>query len=131
MTQGVMARWQAVQKQSTAEVPWIEIDLLRAGVPSVTRPPLKPSDYRILMYRAPERRGRYLRFGVRQPLPTIVIPLRGDDPDVPLDLGKIFAEAYDHGAYDLSVDYRKEPTPELNEDDKAWADQLLRESGSR
>jgi hypothetical protein len=114
-----------------SEVHWIEIDLLRAGVPSVTRPPLKPSDYRVLMYRAPEQRGRYWRFGVRQPLPTIGIPLRGDDPDVPLDLSKVFSEAYDHGAYDLSVDYRKEPTPDLNEDDVAWADQLLRMSGSR
>src|SRR2546421_4959744 len=31
-----------------SEVHWVEIDLLRTGVPSVTDPPLRPSAYRIL-----------------------------------------------------------------------------------
>jgi len=35
-----------------SEVHWVEIDLLRIGVPSVTNPPLAPSDYRILVSRA-------------------------------------------------------------------------------
>ena len=114
-----------------ASVHWIEIDLLRAGIPSVTRPPLKPSDYRILMYRAKERRGRCWRFSVRQPLPTIGIPLRGKDPEIPLDLGKVFREAYEHGAYDLSIDYRREPATAFSKQDKVWAHQLLREHGVR
>jgi hypothetical protein len=111
---------------------WVEIDLLRAGIPSVTRPPLVPSDYRILVSRAGKRsRARYWPVSVREPLPVIGIPLRGKDPDVPLDLGAVLATAYDHGAYDVSIDYRDEPTPPLSADDAVWANDLLRQRGLR
>jgi hypothetical protein len=40
-----------------ADAHWVEIDMLRGGIPSASR--LKPSDYRILMYRAKERNGQY------------------------------------------------------------------------
>jgi hypothetical protein len=116
------------QETLASEVHWVEIDLLRAGVPSVTRPPLKPCDYRILVSRAGERtRARYWPVGVRQPLPVIGIPLRAPDPDVPLDLGAVLRAAYDHGAYDLSIDYGQDPDPALTGDDAAWPNRLLRE----
>jgi hypothetical protein len=113
-------------------VHWVEIDLLRGGSPSVTRPPLLPSDYRILVSRAGERsKARYWPVSVRQPLPTFGIPLRDKDADVPLDLGNVLTALYDHVAYDLSIDYRKEPEPPLAKEDKTWAHQLLRERGLR
>lgn len=109
------------------EVHWVEIDLLPAGVPSVTDPPLRPSDYRILISRADQRtRTRYWPVTVRQPLPSIPIPLRGKAEQVPLDLGAVFHTAYDRAAYDMSVDYRKEPQPPLSGDDAKWARDLLR-----
>lgn len=114
-----------------AGVHWIEIDLLRAGIPSVAKSLIQPSDYRVLQYRAVTRRARYWRFDLRDPLPTIGIPLRRPDPDIPLELGKVFHEAYEHGAYDLSIDYRKDPAPAWNKRDKAWAHRLLRERGLR
>src|SRR5262249_34684359 len=90
------------------EVHWVEIDLLRDGTPSVTDPPLRPSDYRILISRGDQRLStRYWPVSVRQPLPIIRIPLRGKDPEVTLDLGAVFRSAYDRAAYDASVDYRK------------------------
>jgi hypothetical protein len=109
-------------------VHWVEIDLLRAGIPSITNPPLRPlSDYRILVSRGDNRmRTRYWPVGVRQPLPTIGIPLRGQDPDVSLDLAAVFKMVYDRAAYDLSLDYRKEPKPPLEGDDAKWARKLLR-----
>jgi hypothetical protein len=114
------------------EVHWVEIDLLRAGVPSVTDPPLRPSDYRILVSRADQRtRTRYWPVSVRQPLPVISIPLRGKEPEVPLDLGAVFRAVYDRAAYDVSVDYRKNPQPPLAGDDAKWARELLRERGVR
>jgi len=122
------------KRQEILEGPvhWVEIDLLRVGTPSVTRPPLVPSDYRVLVSRAGERaRARYWPLSVRQRLPVIGIPLRGKDPDVPLDLGGVFREAYDHGAYDLSVDYHKEPDPPLGGEDRGWAHELLREQKLR
>src|SRR5262249_6228748 len=51
-----------------SDVHWVEIDLLRAGVPSVTDPPLRPSDYRILVSRANQRtRTRFWPVSVRHP----------------------------------------------------------------
>jgi hypothetical protein len=113
------------------DVHWVEIDLLRAGVPSVTDPPLQPSsDYRVLVSRADQRtQTRYWAISVRQALPEIPIPLRGKDPEVPLDLGAVFRSGYDRAAYDASVDYRKEPQPPLEGDDAKWARQLLRGTG--
>jgi hypothetical protein len=114
-----------------SEVHWVEIDLLRAGDPSVTHPPLVPSDYRVLVSRAGQRKqARYWPIGVRQTLPVIGIPLRGKDPDVPLDLGAVFRTVYDRAAYDLSLDYRKEPRPPLEAGDAVWARQLLRKRPS-
>ena len=68
---------------------------------------------------------------VRQALPVIGIPLRGKDADVPLDLKAVLAAAYEDAAYDLSVDYRREPEPPLSREDAAWAAKLLREQGLR
>jgi hypothetical protein len=114
------------------EVHWVEIDLLRAGVPSVTDPLLRPSDYRILISRGDERaRTRFWPVGARQVLPVIGIPLRGKDPDVPLDLGAVLRTVYDRAAYDMTVDYRKDPHPPLEGADATWARDLLRGRGGK
>jgi hypothetical protein len=113
-------------------VHWVEIDLLRAGEPSVTRPQLIPSDYRIMVCRGDKRpRGHYWPVSVRQALPVIGIPLRGQDPDAPLDLNAVLCTAYDRAAYDVSIDYRREPEPPFSADDRAWAHELLRARGLR
>jgi hypothetical protein len=115
-----------------SDVHWVEIDLLRGGVPSVTDPPLRPSDYRILVSRADQRtRTQYWPVGVRQPLPVIRIPLRGKDANVPLDLGAVFHTVYDRAAYDVTVEYRKDPQPPLEGDDAKWARDLLRRRGGK
>ncbi|MCI0462191.1 MAG: DUF4058 family protein [Gemmataceae bacterium] len=120
------------QEVLNSEVHWVEIDLLRAGAPSVTNPPLVPSDYRVLVSRAGQRkRARYWPISVRQPLPVIGIPLRGKDPDVPLDLGTVFKAVYERAAYDLSLDYGQEPQPPLEGDDAAWARDLLGNRGGK
>lgn len=111
---------------------WVEIDLLREGTASVDELATVHSDYRIMLSRATDRKRTYLwPMSVRQPLPTIGIPLRGKDPEAPLDLGKVMSAAYENGGYDLSIDYRKEPEPPLTADDKTWAHRLLREHGLR
>jgi hypothetical protein len=115
-----------------SEVHWVEIDLLRGGVPSVTDPPLQPCDYRVLISRADQRtRTRFWPISVRHPLPVIEIPLRGKDPEVPLDLGAVFRTGYDRASYDMSVDYRKPPRPPLEGDDAKWARELLRRRGGK
>jgi hypothetical protein len=121
------------QEIMNTEIHWVEIDLLRAGVPSRTDPPLRPrSDYRILVSRSDERtRTSYWPVGVREALPVISIPLRGKDPEIPLDLGAVFRTVYDRAAYDMSVDYRKLPHPPLEGEDARWARELLGGRGAK
>ncbi len=115
-----------------SEVHWVEIDLLRAGEQSLTRLRRVPCDYRLTVSRGDDRRhGHYWPVSVRQALPLIGIPLRKPDADVPLDLNAVLAAAYDHGAYDLSVNYRRPPVPPLSPEDAAWAEKLLRRAGLR
>ena len=93
----------------------------------MTDPPLRASDYRILISRADQRtRTQYWPISVRQALPEIGVPLRGKDPEIALDLCGVFQRVYDRAAYDLSVDYRKTPEPPLKGDDAKWARNLLR-----
>lgn len=115
-----------------SKVHWVEIDLMRGGRPSLPLPAKKNSDYRILVCRGDNpTEARCWPVSVRQPLPVIAIPLRHPDPDVPLDLGAIMQECYEHAAYDLSVDYRKKPDPPLAGSSNSWATGLLRSRGLR
>ena len=50
---------------------------------------------------------------------------------MPLDLGAVLSAGYDNAAYDLTLDYRREPAPPLTGADKKWAEKLLRERGMR
>ncbi len=115
----------------------VEIDLLRAGrwVLAVERgilPNAYREPYRICVVRA-ERSSmaEVYRVALRQPLPTIRIPLRSEDPDVPLQLQTLIDAAYVNGRYGDDVDYREDPDPELTGPDAEWADRVLREQGLR
>ena len=114
------------QAAIAANANWVEIDLLRDGLPSTTLPPLKASDYHIIIRRAGEAEEHCWPIDIQQPLPVIGIPLRVPDTDVPVDLGEVLRSAYERGAYDRSVDYREQPDPPLSTKDKAWAHRLLR-----
>lgn len=115
-----------------SKVHWVEIDLLRAGVPSLDRLAVASSDYRIVVSHSENRRrARFWPVTLRQKLPVIGVPLRGKDADAPLDLAAVLSTAYDHAGYDLSIDYRRDPEPPLSREDRAWAAKLLREHGLR
>lgn len=115
-----------------SKVHWVEIDLLREGTPSLDRLAVASSDYRLVVSRGEDRRrARFWPVTVRQELPIIGIPLRGKDPDVPLDLNAVLRTAYDNAAYDVSIDYRRDPVTPLSREDAAWAAKLLREHGLR
>ena len=108
----------------------VEIDLLRGG----ERMPFEdlPScDYCVTVGRAEQRPkvGVYLA-RLREPLPTVPIPLRAPDPDVPLDLMAALHTVYDRAGY---VDYLYEtrPAPPLHPEDAAWAEQIVRDELQR
>ena len=56
---------------------------------------------------------------LRDTLPTVPVPLRPPEADVPLNLTTAIATIYDEARYDLSLNYRELPDPPLEGDDAA------------
>ncbi|HUG91824.1 MAG TPA: DUF4058 family protein [Planctomycetaceae bacterium] len=114
----------------------VEIDLLRGGayllaIPEDALPAEYVAPYRIAVVRPTSRpRGEVSRASLREPLPTIYIPLRETDPDVFLNIQSILNGAYQNGGYD-DLDYTSDPAPPLRGEDADWADALLRRAGRR
>jgi hypothetical protein len=121
------------QKVLGSQTHLIEIDLLRGG----QSPPLRlrtdqPNDYRIVISRAWQRpQVEVYAFGIRQPIPTIPVPLRRQEAEPPLALNQLLHDLYDRAGYDLAIEYHQNPTPPLKGADAAWADELLRSAGLR
>jgi hypothetical protein len=126
---GADGRREYLRKRETvieSDAHLIELDLLRGGerLPTVETPP--PADYYAFVSRANRRpKVEVYPWTLRQPLPTIPVPLASDDPDVLLDLQSIFNTVYDRAGYDYSLDYRRPIEPPLSETDVTWAQQLL------
>lgn len=99
---------------------WVEIDLLRAG----ERPPevAGRSDHYALLKRGGQP-GPYEVWysGLRDPLPTIAVPLRTPFADVPLNLQAALDAAYAEARYDDQITYEGvPPPPPLLPADAAW-----------
>jgi hypothetical protein len=106
---------------------WIEIDLLRDGVRTANAPNVPQSEYQAYLTRAGERRQADVwPISIRNRLPGIAVPLKGDDPDVPLDLQKAMSLAVERGSYDLDTDYDQDPVPPLAEEHRDWARELIK-----
>lgn len=104
----------------------VEIDLIRAYEPMLVYGDGYQSHYRILVSRSNRRpRADLWAFNVRDAIPAFKLPLRRDDEEPIVDLGRLLHELYDRAGYDLSVDYRLDPVPPLEGDDAAWAAALL------
>lgn len=105
----------------------VEIDLLLGGVPLPMKPRLSPGRYFAIVSRGdrlPE--ARVYAWTVRDPLPTVAIPLRAPDPDVKLDLAPLARAVYDDGRYGMTLRYGQ-PLPAgvpLSPEDRAWAESL-------
>ncbi|HET6247199.1 MAG TPA: DUF4058 family protein [Tepidisphaeraceae bacterium] len=116
-----------------AGVHLVEIDLVRAGSwRDLLRPLIAPrnvqSAYRVIIRRvSPVRRAQLYPISIRMPLPTIPLPLRDSDPDVPLNLQSVLDQVYREGRHDRTR-YDESCEPPLEGDDAQWADALLREA---
>jgi hypothetical protein len=103
----------------------VEIDLLRGGTRAQALKPLPPADYFVLVARPDQHHETYVwPIALRQPLPTIPVPLAPPDPDLPLDLQQILHAAYDARSFRMFI-YEAEPTPPLSNDDAEWARSVL------
>lgn len=105
---------------------WLEIDLLRKG--ERPREVTGRADYYALL-----KRGDRLRpyevwfFDLPNPLPTVAVPLRPPQGDLPLDLQAILADVYARARYGENLDYSgAPPPPPLTPDNAAWAHALIR-----
>jgi hypothetical protein len=123
-TESGMSEYQSKRIQVLAN--WanlVELDFLAGGLRVPMLEPLPPGDYYAIVVRAERRAvGEVYAWSVRQPLPTIPVPLRPPDPDVLLDLAPIFATAYERGRYDRVIDYTAPLTTSLKRDNRAWAE---------
>lgn len=114
------------------ETHWMEIDLLRGGVRTGGLGRRVEDGYQVFVSRHegkragrdedadPRRRYRW-RFGLRDRMPVVGVPLRNGEPDAALDLQAAFDRVYDRGGYDIDFDYAADPTPPVDPADADWA----------
>lgn len=105
----------------------VEIDLLLGGRRLPMDGPLPPGDAYVLVSRS----ARYpdcevYAWSIREPLPTIPIPLDGDDPDVALDLAIIPPILYQRARYARLLRYDLPLALPLAPDARTWAEALAR-----
>lgn len=114
----------------------VEIDLLRTGRRVLAVPPLLVPLAHRTMYQVCVTRGWKTRsfevypVSLRGPLPTIRVPLRPTDPDVPLNLQSLIDRCYHHGRYD-DINYRVDLLPPLEPAEAAWVHDWLTAQGRR
>lgn len=105
----------------------VEIDLLFRGQRLPMKDPLPPGDFFAVVSRSEERpRSKVYAWTVRDPLPSIPIPLKQPDADVTLDLGVHVATAYDRGRYARTIDYAIPPSNVKKAADRAWAERTAK-----
>ncbi len=121
------------QETLEAGVNLLEIDLLRSGAHTVAAPyealcRKGTWDYLACLHRGTDRlRWEVWPISLRQPLPTVLVPLGPGDPDVELDLQAVFNRSWETSSHARFLDYNTDPVPPLAVEDQAWADELLRE----
>lgn len=98
----------------------IELDLLLGGARLPMLRPLPPGDYFAFVSHADRRPySEVYAWRLRDPLPTVQVPLRYPDPDVSLDLADVFRVSYERGAYQRDI-YRLPPVPAVPPEDIPW-----------
>lgn len=125
---GSTGRAEYLQKRDrhlVADTHLVEIDLLRGGerLPMASSLPL--ADYYVFVSRGDRRPECDLyRWTLRQKLPSIRLPLADGDPDIVIDLQRVFTHAYDVSGYDYSLDYAR-VLPSVRSEDAGWIAERL------
>ena len=106
---------------------FVEIDLLRSYPSMPISTSTAPSDYYVLVSDAQQRpRASLYGFSIRETLPDFLLPLKGADEAIAVDLQQIFNNVYDQSRYINRIDYSKPvPAPALSAEDSNWADSIL------
>jgi len=127
------------QESYLGNVNLVEIDLIRRGsyvlaAPQEQLPRKFQNSYLISVVRPKHPlNAEVYPCSMWEPLPTIAIPLRPADADLPLSLQPLLDECYRKGRYG-ETDYTAPLTPELSEEDRRRLTEVLacrRTKGSR
>lgn len=109
----------------------LELDLLRQGtrIQLLGEPP--PAPYYVYLSRWQRRPLTQIwPISLREPLPTVPVPLLPPDADVPLDLQAAVDACFALVGYEHLLDYDgPPPPPELEEADASWVNDILEEAG--
>ena len=102
----------------------VEIDLLRGG-PHLPLTGIPDCDYRVMVSRR-SMRPDVLAWAInlRDVLPVIPIPLKGDVPDASLDLQALLHKVYDAAGYEDYI-YSTSPEPPLTSEQYEWTQQFV------
>ncbi|MCX7643190.1 MAG: DUF4058 family protein, partial [Armatimonadetes bacterium] len=104
----------------------VELDLLREGERLPMGKPLPSGHYYAIISRSYKRPiAEVYAWTIKQPLPTIPIPLKRGDEDVMLDLQKVLSAVYDRAGYDYRLPYDRQPERPLSDDDGEGAKQII------
>ena len=106
----------------------VELDLLRRGRRLQLSKPLPADDYYAFVSRGDRRPScDVYHWSVRDPLPTLPIPLRPTEPDILIELDKPFRVAFTRGQYGRFIDYSKAPPrPAMSAEDSEWMTGVLK-----
>jgi hypothetical protein len=110
------------------EVHLVELDLLLDGQRLPMGGPLPAGDYYAIVSRAgvERRHGEVYSWRLREPFPTILLPLKEPDPDLAISLQAVFNRTYDQSHYSRALKYQSAPAVMLTEEDQRWVEELLR-----
>ena len=107
------------------------MEILGTGAIAPLRHKPVRTDYRILISRGATRpKAKLATFNVRQPIPSIPIPLLPEDGEPDLDLGAVFHALYDRARFDLRLNYAKPPVPPLKKEVVDWARSIVESARS-
>jgi hypothetical protein len=104
----------------------VELDLLIQGRRLPLQKPLPQADYYYLLSRGERRPDcQVYHWTLRQPLPTLPVPLRHPDPDILVNLQAVIDTAYERGRFFRRIPYRGSMPAFLSEADRQWTEGLL------
>ena len=110
---------------------FMEIDLLRGGTRMPPAHEYSAGEYFVALFRMtrPGKCGPW-PIGLRDPLPTVPVPLLPGEADLRLDLAPLVNAIYVGSNYGFSINYALPLSPQSkNRDDAQWLEELLRSAG--
>jgi hypothetical protein len=135
LSPGGRAAYHATRREGrSAGAGMVEIDLLLRGQPMLeySRDGLPDWDYAVTVTRSPQPdRYEIYTATLQKRLPRFRLPLAADDRDTVLDLQTVFSRCYDQGSFASKVDYKRDPSTPLNDEDRRWLDETLRQQKMR